>query len=496
MQLKSISWLDDAVAALITAAAVILSFLLHPMWASAPIVLSWGAVLLAAWVAGRGPSLLASTVMALNIHYFRAGSLAPASLDATSGALWAAFILLALVASSEHARQRRTQYQLHTTGLDLEMLIDAAKDYAIFSLDPQGQVTWWNAGAARVFGYREDEIIGRSADILFTPEDQADQIPQKEMLTAETAGRAHDDRWQLRKDGTRFFASGMVRPITDRQGRVQGFTKVCRDITEHYLHDQARTEQLQESEAARDATEQANTLLLRFIAMAAHELRTPLASIKGFVSTLLQPDVTWDAESQRDFLQIVNEEADHLNLLIDQLQEQTRLQAHAITLYLEAVPLNRVVQQAMPQLATLTDRHRLSVTVPDDLPAVRADPARVVQVLSNLVGNAVKFSPEGAAIKLTACRSHDFVQVDVADEGPGISPVEREQIFEPFQQGSVLAREKKGSGLGLSIARGLIEAHGGRLWLQDSPGPGATFSFTLPVAPDDEPGDLPSLDRK
>jgi PAS domain S-box-containing protein len=238
-----------------------------------------------------------------------------------------------------------------------------------------------------------------------------------------------------------------------------------------------------EAKARREA-EEANALKLKFLAMISHELRTPLTSIKGFATTLLADDVQWPPESQRDFLQTISEEADKLGDLIEQLLDLSRLEAGTLRIAPRRQTIDRVVATAMAQLLTVTAQHQLELNVPIDLPVLHVDGDRIAQVLTNLVGNAVKFSPPHTTITVTAGQAGDEVQVDVSDQGRGIPPAERRRIFEPFQQLDAHGvHHTQGAGLGLAICKGLIEAHGGLIWVQDRSGPGTTMSFTLPIDP-------------
>jgi PAS domain S-box-containing protein len=243
-------------------------------------------------------------------------------------------------------------------------------------------------------------------------------------------------------------------------------------------------QRLLEAEAqARREAERANELRLRFLGMISHELRTPLTSIKGFTTTLLASDVEWDEQTQHEFISIINQEADKLTDMIEQLLDLSRLEAGSLAINPEAQPLREIVDNAMPQLQAITRDHHFTMDIPDELPQIRADRQRVAQVLTNLVSNAAKYSASHTDIVLAAHREDGFVQVDVSDQGVGIPVEERSHVFEAFQRGEdEQVKRIKGAGLGLAICKGLIEAHGGRIWIQEREGPGTTVSFTLPTA--------------
>ncbi len=237
-----------------------------------------------------------------------------------------------------------------------------------------------------------------------------------------------------------------------------------------------------ETEArARREAERANEIKLRFLAMISHELRTPLTSIKGFATTLLADDVEWDAAAQRDFVETIDEEADKLYDLIEQLLDLSRLEAGTLRITPSNRRLESILGEVMAQLQELTRDHQLALDIPKDLPDIHADPHRIGQVIANLVDNAAKYSPPGMLITVTARAEGEYVRVDVADQGPGIPPEERERVFEIFHRASTrTSRLDKGAGLGLAICQGLIQAHGGRIWVQDRDAPGAVISFTVP----------------
>jgi signal transduction histidine kinase len=248
---------------------------------------------------------------------------------------------------------------------------------------------------------------------------------------------------------------------------------LAHEITEHQ-------ETLDELKIAVKTAEEANLAKVRFLAMISHELRTPLTSIKGFSTTLLARDVDWGVEEQREFIEIIDDEADKLGDLIEQLLDISKIQASVFSVQLEEYLVMDVLQMSLPQLRHITAEHQLVVDVPSDLPPILIDLKRIAQVLVNLVGNAARYSPPGTRIEVTAQLAGDRVQMTVRDEGPGIPLDQREHIFEAFVQLNKLSKaSKKGAGLGLAICKGIIDAHGGAIWVHDQAPPGTSVSFTL-----------------
>jgi PAS domain S-box-containing protein len=241
--------------------------------------------------------------------------------------------------------------------------------------------------------------------------------------------------------------------------------------------------QLLETEAeSRHEAERANEIKTQFLAMISHELRTPLTSIKGFTTTLLADDVTWEPEEQRDFIRTIHQESDRLQELIDHLLDLSRLEAGMLPIVMEPHSFEEIVLDVMPQLKVMTQNHALSLRLPADLPPVLVDAKRIAQVLVNLVHNAVLYTPYGTGIVLAAVTRGQYLQISIIDQGPGIPPGDRKRVFQAFRRG---VREEngagKGAGLGLAICKGLVEAHGGRIWIKKQASMGTTISFTIPL---------------
>lgn len=240
---------------------------------------------------------------------------------------------------------------------------------------------------------------------------------------------------------------------------------------------------LETESKARQRAEENTERTVRSLAIVSHELRTPLTSIKGFASTLLADDVVWEAEQQRDFIQTINEEANKLNDFIEQILDLSKMNAGLFKFSVTRQTVQHLIPVNMRQLQGLTPQHHLAFSIPEALPDIVADAQRVEQVLANLVENATKYVPVGTTITISAQPVESFIEFSVADEGPGIPSEERERVFQPFYRiGSKTSNKAKGAGLGLAICSRLIEGQGGRIWVDEHPGPGTVIKFTLPVA--------------
>jgi len=218
------------------------------------------------------------------------------------------------------------------------------------------------------------------------------------------------------------------------------------------------------------------------LSVISHELKTPVSIIKGYAGTLAREDADWDHETLADGLRVIEEEADRLDKLITNLLEASRLQVGTIKLRLNILDLAGMARTAVENLQATTEKHTFTVDFPDDYPPIQGDFERLREVLTNLIGNAIKYSPDGGRIEVGGQSGPDNTALFyVRDQGIGIPPAEQEKIFDRFYRvDNRLARQAPGTGLGLFLVRAVIEAHGGRVWVESTPGQGSTFWVELP----------------
>jgi signal transduction histidine kinase len=226
---------------------------------------------------------------------------------------------------------------------------------------------------------------------------------------------------------------------------------------------------------------QAEELKSTFVSVVSHELKTPVALIKGYAETLRREDADWDRQTMQESLAVIAEESDHLTHLIDSLLEASRIQAGGLKLEPTDVHLPRLAEKVVDGFRTQTKIHTFDLDFPPEFPPVWGDPERLREVLSNLVSNAVKYSPEGGAVWVGGRVDGAGVTVYVADQGIGIPAEEQDRIFDRFHRVETgLRRSTEGTGLGLYLVKAIIEAHGGQVWVESAPGRGSIFMFTLP----------------
>jgi signal transduction histidine kinase len=231
-----------------------------------------------------------------------------------------------------------------------------------------------------------------------------------------------------------------------------------------------------------EALKQLNKAKSELLTNVSHELRTPLSSIKGFIETLMQPDVKWSRKQEMEFLTTANQEADHLTLLIRNLLDMSRIESGKINIDKTNSIFDEMLAMAEARLKALTNNHRLIIEKPSGMPPILMDKMRIAQVLTNLVENAVKFSAESSPIIIQAEVEDNKVIISVTDKGKGISRENVGKLFNRFFQAeNVVSGKTSGTGLGLAICKVIVEAHGGKIWAESQEGKGSRFSFSLPV---------------
>lgn len=353
------------------------------------------------------------------------------------------------VISLDLTERRRKDDALRHSEERLRLLVESVQDSALFMLDPLGFVDSWNAGAERIKGYRAEEIIGQHFSCFYPPEALAQNWPQELLAMARTLGRAEDSGWRLRRDGSRFWASVVLSALHDRDGRLRGYAKITRDLT-----DRRRMQTLEEE--GRQTTE--------FLAMLAHELRNPLAPIRNAVQWMQRSplrDPTLDGA--RD---IIDRQVAHLSHLVDDLLDVGRIATGTIALRSAALDLSMIAARAIETSLPLMQARRQSfhAEMPDQQVLVQGDQTRLMQIVMNLLNNAAKYTPENGAVFLKLEAGDREATLTVSDTGIGIAPELLPKIFDLFMQGRrTLARSEGGLGIGLTLVKRLVALHGGEV---------------------------------
>jgi len=346
----------------------------------------------------------------------------------------------------------------------LDAILDSSAD-GILIMNAAHRIQRFNRALAKMTGWPPHEALGRDHDevIRWTTRQSGQDLAQAEAggwPLSQNPAPIYVEGDLVRRDGGYLPASLTYAPLFDREGRLVNLIANVRDITK-----------FREAEALKST----------FISIISHELRTPVSLIKGYAETLSREDATWDAAVVRDSLGVILEESDRLAELIDNLLDASRLQAGALRLNMADVALDHLAARLVEKFRTQTSVHTLTADFPPDFPVIIGDEARLTQVLSNLLSNAIKYSPSGGRVRVSGAVSPSEVTVSVADDGSGIPAPDLPHVFERFYRADTdLTRRVKGTGLGLFLAKAVVEAHGGRIWVESPPSRGAIFSFALP----------------
>ncbi|MBW8733721.1 MAG: PAS domain S-box protein [Asticcacaulis sp.] len=377
--------------------------------------------------------------------------------------------------------QREASRALFESQERSRLTVESIRDYAIMSLDGEGRVVGWNSGAELLFGYPVADMIGQSASAIFTAEDLADDAFITELRIATETGRAIDERWHRRRDQSRFFGSGVLSAIRDRDGNVTGFTKIVRDVTAQKMAEELLIE-------ARNAAQAASRAKTEFLANMSHEIRTPMNAVIGIANLLAMSQPLTDR--QREFIRTLQLSADALLRLLNDLLDISKIESRSVDL--ERIPFS--VPGMLQDIARITlpkaQEKGIAFTVETNCAPDRlhiGDPTRLRQIILNLCSNAVKFTGQGFVAVTLHCRpgeqpGTELVCVSVKDSGIGVPQDRLASIFEKFTQAdSSITRKFGGTGLGLAITRTLAEVMGGTVTVDSEEGRGSTFTVTLPL---------------
>jgi PAS domain S-box-containing protein len=381
--------------------------------------------------------------------------------------------------------RRQAEEALRVSEERFRLLLENVKDYAILFLDTQARVSRWSLGAESILGYQESEILGQPGSIIFTPEDLQQGADQQELEKAVTEGRAEDERWHVRKDGSWFWASGITTPLPDEAGQLRGFCKIMRDFTERKRAEDERNQLLAREQEARAAAEAANRLKDEFLATLSHELRSPLNAMLGWIRLLNSRK--FDEATTTRALQTIERSAKSQAQLVEDLLDVSRIIQGKLRLNVRPVELVSVIEAAIETVRPAAQAKEISLQSVLDPSAgpVAGDFDRLQQVVWNLLSNAIKFTPKQGCTQVRLERVNSHVEIAVTDTGKGIDSEFVPYVFERFRQAdSSSTRVYSGLGLGLAIVRQLVELHGGTVRADsEGEGKGATFTVKLPLMP-------------
>jgi PAS domain S-box-containing protein len=359
----------------------------------------------------------------------------------------------------------------------IRLLAEQTLGHAIVLLDLDGRILWWNGAAERTFARPTAEVLGRASGILFTPEDRELGVDRQEIVTARAGTPAEDDRWMLRGDGSRFWATGLLVPIRAPGGEFAGFGKILRDRTDlRALLDTLRSRLSAAAEGDRHKDV--------FLATLSHELRNPLSGLASSLEALRR--VCGDGSTATRALENADRQLGVLRSLVDELLDVSRIGAGKLELAREPLVVQEVVRTAADSVASEIERrrHRLELLLIEHPMVVSGDAARLRRVFVNLLENAAKYTPDGGRIWVKGTIESGEAVVHVEDDGIGIAPELQPRIFELFTQiDTSLAGARGGLGIGLALVHEIVSAHGGTVQVRsEGAGSGSSFAVRLPLS--------------
>ena len=378
--------------------------------------------------------------------------------------------------SNEETNHKILKERYVPTAEFYSQIIDSLQDYSIFTVDTELNINSWNSGATKIFQYETDEMIGKPFETIFTEEDRKANIPKAEIDKALKSGRSVDIRWHLCKDGTTFYADGLVFPLKNDKDEVIGYVKILRDITVRKRTEDAIKKYTKE-------LEELNTHKEGILAILSHDLRSPLTGIiQGAEYLKTNFDKVKPALAKELLEELHKSTINELNML-DYLVEWARIKYAAEAFTPTKIELTRYVQRVFETLKetasvkTINLHHEI-----EENTTVFADEKMLLSIIQNIVSNAIKHTNDGGHVTVTAKESDDKMIIEIKDTGIGMSKEIQDKLFAPQVSSLSKAREdNKGAGIGLLLVKGFLERNGGEIWVESQVGQGSSFYFTLPI---------------
>lgn len=360
----------------------------------------------------------------------------------------------------------------------VQLMLGKTQQYGVIFYDGDLRITGWSAGAHAVTGWTAGEVLGQPTAILFVPEDRERRLDEHEANTARVVGVAEDERWHVRKDGSRFWSTGLSIALTTADGQPAGFVKMFRDVT-HLRARMKYLENVQHESAVREHEQ--NT----FIGTIAHEMRNPLAPLKTGLELMKRQ--LGDNQRHVHTIRIMDRQIGFLERLVEDLVDLTRVHAGKMRMAYETVVLQELLFEALEACSAAAqakglDVHQVMPPVPIE---VDVDARRLLQVVGNLLNNAIKYTHAGGSIWLTATADQTHFIFYVKDDGQGISPELLPRIFDMFTQADPNHAERgAGLGIGLSVVKEIVSLHQGTIEVRsEGSGSGSEFTVRIPLRP-------------
>jgi PAS domain S-box-containing protein len=378
-----------------------------------------------------------------------------------------------LLIGTDNRARKLAEEKLRWTEEGFRLMVESVTDAALVMLDSDGRVVSWNTGAERIQGYSAEEIVGRHFSCFYPAEDIALGAPRRD-LDAAAKGRLEVEGWRVRKDGSTFWANVVFTAVRDAAGNARGFAKLTRDLTERRHVEDTLTK-------AKGAAEKANLAKSEFLSSMSHELRSPLNAILGFAQ-LMESDPATVTPAQKGSIVEILRAGWYLLELINEILDLAQVESGKLSLSEEPTSLGEVFRECRAMIEPQAQLVGIQMTFPelDEVTFVLADRTRLKQVLINLLSNAVKYNePEGTVVVDCVAGAPGRIRIRVKDTGAGLSPEKLAQLFQPFNRLGQARGPVQGTGIGLVMAKRLVELMGGVIGVESSVGAGSVFWFEL-----------------
>ena len=397
-----------------------------------------------------------------------------------------------LTAINDIAERKKALANLAQSEERYHHMVDEVQDYAIILLSKEGIIENWNKGAEKIKGYTAEEIIGKSFSIFYTEEDQANQIPEKLLAMAQNVGKATDENWRLKKDGSRFWGSVVITALHDNALNIIGYVKVTRDLSERKIAEEEIKKKAAQLEVKNMELVKMNKELESFAYISSHDLQEPLRKIQTFATRIMEKEFDHLSESGKDHFRRMHKAAQRMQTLIEDILAYSRINTDEQVF--EPTDLHKIILEVKEDFKERIKELNATIDV-IGIGHVAIIPFQFRQLMYNLIGNALKFSnpdtpphiiiksefAEGSKFnnpKLSA--NQKYCHISIMDNGIGFENQYKEKIFEVFQRlhGK---NEYDGTGIGLSIVKKIVETHGGIITADAEPNKGTTFDIFIPV---------------
>lgn len=376
----------------------------------------------------------------------------------------------------ENTQPQILKSQYISTADFYSQIVDSLEDYSIFTLDQDLLINSWSKGSSKIFHYETEEVIGKHFDIIFTEEDIKNRIPQVEVDTALKEGRAVDNRWHRCKDGSKFYAYGVVFPLTGLQGEMLGYVKILRDLTDKKKSQDAIEKYVKE-------LEELNAHKESILAILSHDLRSPLSGIIQGTEYLAKSFDKIKSVEVKNLLEHINKASKDELAMLDYLLEWARIKYASDVFNPTQIELTEYINKVFKTLNETASVNAINLHHEiEENTSVFADEKMLLSILQNIVSNAIKYSKKGGDITITAKRKDDKLIIQIKDSGVGMSKEIRKKLFTPqIDSLSKARKENKGAGIGLLLVKGFLEKNSGEIWVESEEGIGSSFYFTLPL---------------